>query len=303
MRRLILLAALIFTLAACNPQAAPATATPLVAVTDAPLLPVDPTSTTDTAALATETPVTVLPPLSQPTQLPGVSTATVQPTSEVTATPGLQPSTDFDPTPTPETGIGGPLPYATPDAPFVSQAEQADSITPDSWQTVRPAVADQTFSGQDFVGGTLTLQHPAEFPSSGDANGLILSNVLLPDASVASTFTDGQAAIYLTVIPNDLAPLAVAEGFEPSPALILSNFLTSTQTTVTNASWGQILLTTTGDYDSALVSGSNGTDDALIVVINLETGYAVLTMVTDIDQLPTSLPVLAAVAQSLTYTR
>lgn len=304
MRHLISAVLLGLLLTACNPQSAPVTSAP-TAVMDSTLLPTNPTATAASV-------------------LPADSTTPVM-KSTATEMPVLQPGTTFDATPTPEMGVGGPVapentvtpalpikPAVTatlasqtvPDVPkataVVALAE--DLISAETWRTVQPAEADQTFSGEDFTGGTLTLNHPAAFIVSGDANGLILSTVPM-NGNAPSDFAADETAMYVTIIPNDLAGLAVAAGFEPSPALILANFIASTQPTVTDAAWGQILLTTTADRASALVSGRRESDDALILVSQIEGGYVIVTTVTDQGGLADVLPVVAALAQSLTYTR
>lgn len=287
-----LLAALL--MAACAPQPPPpvSTATP----TEPPLLPIDPTSTPDLATLEptfTPAPEVLLPTLTVPTE-PSI---TIEPvTSDPTPTegPALQPMVSFDATPTPEViaAQSAPSPTAAP----------LSVVTADLWRSVQPAENSASFSGADLLGGTLTVPYPEGWQASGDANGLILTNA--PDADItAGGLASGQAAIFITVIPNDLAPLAVAEGFEPSAPLILANFIAQADTSVENATWGQILLTRAGTRPAAIVSGSNGDDDALIVSVTLETGYALITAVADQGQMAAALPTVALIARELTYRR
>jgi hypothetical protein len=287
-----LLAALL--MAACAPQPPPpvATSTP----TEPPLLPIDPTSPPDTVTLEptfTPAPEVLLPTLDIPTE-PSI---TIEPvTAEPTATeaPALQPMVSFDATPTPEVMAAQSAPSPT--------AAPLSVVTADLWRSVQPAESSASFSGADLLGGTLTVPYPQGWQTSGDANGLIIANSA--EAAVAAAgLTSGQAAIFITVIPNDLAPLAVAEGFEPSAPLILANFIAQAETSVENATWGQILLTRAGTRPTAIVSGSNGDDDALIVSVTLETGYALITAVTDQGQMSAALPTVALIARELTYRR
>ncbi len=287
-----LLAALL--MAACAPQPPPPapTATP----TEPPLLPIDPTSTPDSATLEptfTPAPEVLLPTLDIPTE----PSATLEPataTPTPTETAALQPMVSFDATPTPEVIAvqSAPSPTAAP----------LSVVTADIWRSVQPAEGSASFSGADLLGGTLTVPYPEGWQASGDANGLILTNA--PDADIAAEgLASGQAAIFITVIPNDLAPLAVAEGFEPSAPMILANFIAQADTSVANATWGQVLLTRAGTRPAAIASGSNGDDDALIISVALETGYALITAVTDQGQMSTALPTVALIARELTYRR
>lgn len=282
------------TLAACAPQPPPPvpTATP----TQPPLLPIDPIPTLDlTTVEPTFTPVAdeMLPTLNVPTAAATVPTTT--PTARATATPtptvaaALQPATSFDPTPTPEVLSAQTAPTAV-------------VITADLWRSTQPAEANQTFTGVDLLGGTLTVPYPQGWQTNGDANGLILTNADL-NALATRGLRNGEAAIYVSIIPNELAPLAVAEGFEPSAPLILANFIAEAETTVTNATWGQILLTRAGMRPAAIANGNNQDDDALIVSVTLDTGYALITAVADRGQLPSLLPTIVLIARTLEYTR
>lgn len=303
MRQLwFLLAALL--MAACAPQPPPpvATSTP----TEPPLLPIDPTSTPDLATdepTFTPAPNEPLPTLDVPTQPSPTTQPTTAPATPTTAAPtqmtpteaaALQPMVSFDATPTQEA-------LAAQTAPSPTAAPQ-DTITAEIWRSVQPAESSAAFSGVDLLGGTLTVPYPTGWQSRGDANGLILASTDEVDIT-ASNLTSGQAAIFITVIPNDLAPLAVAEGFEPSAPLILANFIAQADTSVDNATWGQVLLTRAGTRPAAIVSGSNGDDDALIVSVALETGYALITAVADRGQLSVALPTVALIARELTYRR
>ncbi|XWX04109.1 hypothetical protein VZO05_00875 [Aggregatilineales bacterium SYSU G02658] len=290
-----LMAALL--MAACAPQPPPpvATATP----TAPPLLPIDPTSTPDLATdepTFTPAPNEPLPTLDVPTQpSPTTQPTTAAPTQMTpTEAAALQPMVSFDATPTQEVIAAqtAPSPTAAPLTP----------ITTEVWRSVRPAESSAIFSGADLLGGTLTVPYPTGWQSSGDANGLILANTDEVNITT-SDLASGQAAIFITVIPNDLAPLAVAEGFEPSAPLILANFIAQADTSVQNATWGQVLLTRAGTRPAAIVSGSNGDDDALIVSVALEKGYALITTVADRGELSVALPTVALIARELTYQR
>ncbi|MFQ3645442.1 MAG: hypothetical protein SNJ54_14785 [Anaerolineae bacterium] len=291
-RRWFLLAALL--VAACAPQPPPPAST--ILPTEPPLLPIDPTSTIDTATLEptfTPAPEALLPTLAIPTE-PSVTLepVTIDPTS--TEAPALQPMVSFEATPTPEV-------IAVQSAPSPTVAPLS-VVTADLWRSVQPAEGSMSFSGADLLGGVLTVPYPEGWQASGDANGLIIANT--PDADIAAGgLSAGQVAIFITVIPNDLAPLAVAEGFEPSAPLILANFIAQADTSVENATWGQVLLTRAGTRPAAIVSGSNGDDDALIVSVALETGYALITAVADQGQMSAGLPTIALIARELTYRR
>jgi hypothetical protein len=281
-------------MAACAPQPPPPAST--ILPTEPPLLPIDPTSTIDAATFEptfTPAPEALLPTLAIPTE-PSVTIepVTTDPTS--TEAPALQPMVSFEATPTPEVIAvqSAPSPTAAP----------LSVVTADLWRSVQPAEGSMSFSGADLLGGTLTVPYPEGWQASGDANGLIIANT--PDADIATGgLSAGQVAIFITIIPNDLAPLAVAEGFEPSAPLILANFIAQADTSVENARWGQVLLTRAGTRPAAIVSGSNGDDDALIVSVALETGYALITAVADQGQISAGLPTIALIARELTYRR
>ncbi len=299
MRRLwFLLVALL--MAGCAPQPPPpvATSTP----TEPPLLPIDPTSTPDLATddptftPAPNEPLPTLNVLTQPSPTTAPPTPTTAAPTQMTPTEAaaLQPMVSFDATPTQEA-----LTAQTASSPTTAPL---NTITAEVWRSVQPAEGSAAFSGVDLLGGTLIVPYPTGWQSSGDASGLILANTDEVDIT-ASNLTSGQAAIFITVIPNELAPLAVAEGFEPSAPLILANFIAQADTSVENATWGQVLLTRAGTRPTAIVSGSNGDDDALIVSVALETGYALITAVADRGQLSVALPTVALIARELTYRR
>lgn len=287
-------------LAACAPQPPPPV--PTATSTLPPLLPIDPTSTPDLAVTEpTFTPIAdMLPTLAVPTEAASATptvtrpavTPTMPPSPTPTVAPTMQPALSFDPTPTPETLTAQWVPTARPVV-----------ITPDLWRSTQPAPADQTFTGGDLLGGTLTVPYPSGWQTSGDANGLILTNAADPAALNINGLRRGEAAIFITVIPSDLAPLAVAAGFEPSAPLILANFIAEANTTLANATWGQIWLARAGMRSVAFVNGSNQDDDALVVCVALETGYALITAVSDRAQMLDVLPTLVLVARELSYSR
>jgi len=280
----LLLTFIALTLSACAPHP--------------PLAGLNPSPTELTSALDLSTTAAPEPsrtPTASPTPVPtSATTPSPTPTAALTEPANLQPLVSFDATPTREV-ISQPTALPSPTA-------QTDAVSAAVWRSVTPAAGSARFEGTDLVAGTLTVPYPSGWQISGDANGLIVTNTDA-DALTAEGLTGQQAAIYITVIPNDLAPLAVAADLEPSAPLILANFITQADTIVENATWGQILLTRAGTRPAALVSGTNGDDDALVVSVALEGGYALITAVTDRGQTAEVLPVLMLIAREMTYRR
>jgi hypothetical protein len=261
--------------------------------------PTEPTLTTSAFTTtpqptSTTTIPVVLPTLAPPAEPTAVPTASITPTATTTQPASLQPLVSFDATPTREV-ISGQTALPSP-SPLMS------GVSVELWRSVTPAASDARFEGVDAVGGTLTVPYPSSWQTGGDANGLIVTNTDI-DALRGQGLTGQQAAIYITIIPNDLAPLAVAAGLEPSAPLILANFIREADTTLENAAWGQILITRAGTRPAALVNGTNADDDALIVSTALEGGYALITAVTDRGQMAAVLPIVALMAREITYRR
>jgi len=287
MGRVWALCVVVMIAAGCAPQqAVPATAPP------APLLPVDATASPEPTLTLEATPdATVEVTPSEPLPTLEASTDFTPPATDA-AGGTLAPLTPFDATPTPEAIA----------AQVVPPAGFAAEISADAWRSVVPHEAGELFSGVDLVGGTLTVPYPAGWQASGDANGLMLANFAGALAADVD-FVDQQAAMSITLIPNDLAPMADAEGFEPSAPLILAHFIHSAAVTVDGATWGQVLLTQANRRPAAIVSGTNGADDALVVCVQLEDGYALITAVAEVGGLPAVLPSVALVARAIAYTR
>jgi hypothetical protein len=275
-------------LTACAPHP------PIVGLNPSPTEPTLTTSvfTTTPQPTFTTTTAVVLPTLAPPVEPTLVPTALITLTATATQSASLQPLVSFDATPTRE--------VLSDQTALPSSTTPASSVSVELWRSVTPAATSARFEGVDVVGGTLTVPYPSGWQISGDANGLIVTNTDI-DALRSQGLTGQQAAIYITVIPNDLAPLAVAAGLEPSAPLILANFIAQADTIVENAIWSQILITRAGTRPAALVSGTNADDDALIVSAALEGGYALITAVTDRGQMAAVLPVVALMAREITY--
>ena len=317
MRRYLALALPMMILAACGGQETSATIAPTLDPTLAPL-PMDATSTMDSAILpldATATIDTTLIPLfgtpefetliltptesallsldSTPVEVAQLPTETLL-TPDATPTLGLQPGANFDATPTPEAMVA-----QTAEGVEAQVGLGPDTISADAWGSAQPITDGEPYSTTDIVGNTLTLFVPTSWTAYQDTETLVIANYDYA-ANPTASLSDTQIAASVFVIPNDLASLSVAEGFEASCPLILANFIETTSN-MPDAQWGQILLTRTADRDGAMVNGNNGDDDALIACVQIETGYGMVIASSEQGQMVAAVPFITNLARTLEY--
>lgn len=159
----------------------------------------------------------------------------------------------------------------------------------------------QTFSGQDMLGGTITVNYPERWAQGGDGNGVSLAtNADYLTTSNTTNFESGVALAFIAAQPRSLAQQLTGEGADPSAESILRAFLPNAANAEDAPPFGDPQLGSINDLPIAYVRGT-GDQDALILVVEHGDYFVILSGITAVGEMDDTIGTFNAIAAQVEY--
>ena len=177
-----------------------------------------------------------------------------------------------------------------------SSATTAPSATA---TTVDPTIAlAQTFSGENLIGDTLTVNYPEGWFQAGNTDTVLLASSEALVTGTTATIPAGEAGVSIIAFRTAFAEDMV-EG-DLTPESLLAAYTETLRSE--EASFSEPEAFTLNNRAAARTTGSDATSDGIILVIDLDTAYALLIGSTTKGELAPFEPTMQAILGSVTYT-